>query len=85
MLNSACSDNHHVFAEVVCGVEVNNHITVNLPYVVNIPEDRLAHHMLSEDVVVNVFHKCLFRVLVCCLQLLPDCVFLHFQVVVIVD
>ena len=85
VLNRACPNNHHVLAEVVCRVKVDNHVTINRPDVINIAKDRLAHHMLSEDVVVDIFHKCLFRVLVSFLKLLPNCVFFHLQVVVIVD
>jgi hypothetical protein len=56
MVNIACSDNDHILAEVVSVSEVQNHITVDLINVIWITENRLAHHMLSEDVVVHVLH-----------------------------
>ena len=41
--------------------------------------------MFSVDVVVNILHQSLFRVLISRFQLLPDCVLLHFKMVVVVN
>jgi hypothetical protein len=56
VVNLASADNHHVFTEVVGSVEVNNHVSVNLPDVIDIPKNWLAHHVISEAVVVHIFH-----------------------------
>jgi len=85
VLNLACADNNHVLAEVIRRMEVDDHIPRNTVDVVNITQDWLAHHVLSVNVVVDVFHECFFRVLVHLLKLCPNSVFLSLVVLVIVD
>lgn len=72
------SNDDHVLTEVVGCMEIDNHIAGDLPDVINVSEDRLAHHVLSINIVVHVFHQSFFRVLVSCFKLLPDSVLLHF-------
>jgi hypothetical protein len=61
--------NHNVLAEIVCSVEVNNHFPVDLPDVINISKNWLAHHMIPKAVVVHILHQSFLRVLVHSLQL----------------
>ena len=66
-------------------MEVHHHIAIDLSNVVNVSKDGLAHHVVSEAVEVNIFHQSLFRVLICCLELLPNSVFFHLEVIIVVN
>ena len=63
---------------------VNDHVTVDHANVVNVSKDWLAHHVLSIAVKVDIFHKGLFGILVCRFKLLPDSVFLEFNMIVVI-
>lgn len=80
----ACTHNDHVLSEVVRLMEIYDHVTVDLVDVVDVAEDRLAHHVLTVDVVVHILHQSLHLVFVCRLKLLPDCVLFKFHSVVVV-
>lgn len=69
VINLASAYNHNVLTEIVCSVEVNNHFPVDLPDVINISKNRLAHHMIPIAVVVHILHQGFLRVLVNSLQL----------------
>lgn len=64
VVDVAGAHDHHVFSKVVARVEVNDHLAIDLSDVVNVTEDGLPHHMVSEAVEVNVLHQSLLRVLV---------------------
>lgn len=64
MRDISSTNNNHIFAEIVSFVEINDHVAVDLSYVVNVSEDRLAHHVFSVDVVINIFHEGLFGILI---------------------
>ncbi len=59
VLNFACANYYHILSKVVSSVKINNHITIYRADVVNIPENRLPHHMLPIDVVIYILHQCL--------------------------
>jgi len=84
MINGTSSNNNHIFTEIVGLMEIYDHVTLDLINIIDVTEDRLAHHMLPVDVVVNVFHKGLHMIVVSCLKFLPDSIFFQFKVVVIV-
>ena len=84
MIDGACSHNDDILTEIVPAVEVCHHVAIDLADVVNVTEDRLAHHVVSEDVEVDVLHQGLLGVLVGRLKLLPDRVFFHLEVEVVV-
>ena len=84
MVNVTRAYNNHVISEVVGLVEVKNHVSVDLVNVIDVSKDRLTHHMLSVDVIVDVFHQSLHEVVVCRQQFLPYCIFFHLQVVLII-
>lgn len=69
VINLTSAYNHNVLTEIVCSVEVNNHFPVDLPDVINISKNRLAHHMIPIAVVVHILHQSFLRVLVNSLQL----------------
>jgi len=56
VLDLASSDNNHVLAEVISRMEVNNHVASDAVDIINVTQDRLAHHVLSVNVVVDIFH-----------------------------
>ena len=66
-------------------MEVCDHLPVDLPDVVDVAEDRLAHHVVAIAIEVDILHESLLGVLVGRLKLLPDCVLLHLEVIAIVD
>ena len=84
VLHSTRANDNNVLSEVVPPVEVNDHLSVDLSDVVDVSEDWLAHHVLSVDVEVDILHEGLLGVLVDCLQLLPDCILLVLNMVVVV-
>ena len=73
-----------ILAEIVSLMVVNNHITRDLTDIVNVAEDGLSHHVLSEDVIVDVLHEGLLRVLIHSLEFLPYCVLFQLNVVAII-
>ena len=77
MLDCSRAYNDHVFTKIIASVEVSDHFAVNLPDVVDVSENRLAHHVISVAIKVHVFHQGFFRVLISCFELLPDSVFLE--------
>jgi len=85
VVNGTGSNDHHVLTKVVSGVEVDDHVPVDGPDVVDVSKNRLSHHVLSVHVVVNIFHESFLGVLVSSFELLPDGVLLHLEVVVVVD
>jgi hypothetical protein len=66
-------------------MEVSDHIAIDLANVINVTKDRLTHHMVSITVEIDVFHQCFLGVLINGFQLLPDCVFLQFEVIAIIN
>lgn len=76
----ARAHDHHILSEVVACVEVNHHVAIDLSNVVHISKDGLAHHMLSIDVVVYIFHQRFFRIFVYRFKLGPNRVLLLLQV-----
>ena len=76
MINLACSADYDVLSEVVWRMEINNHVSGDLVDVVDLSKDRLAHHVVFVDVVVDTLHASLKEILVSCKKLLPNCVFL---------
>jgi hypothetical protein len=84
MLNFTSTYYDNILSVIVASVKIYNHVPIDRSNVVNISQNRLSHHVFSVNVVVNIFHKGFFRVLVSSLQLLPDCVFFHFKVIVII-
>lgn len=66
-------------------MEVCNHFSVDLADVVDVTQNRLSHHVISEAIEIDVFHQCFFWVLIDSFQFLPDGVFFKFQVIAIVD
>lgn len=85
VVDIASADHYDVLSEVVALVEVNDHFTIDLADVVDITEDWLTHHMLAVAIEVDVLHERFLRILVCCLQLLPDGVFLKLEVIVVIN
>lgn len=77
MFDVSWSDYHDIFSKVIGSMEVNNHVSLDLIDVVNVSKDRLAHHMLSVDVVVDIFHEGLHHIFVCGFKFLPDGVLFH--------
>jgi hypothetical protein len=65
-------------------MEVDNHITIDLVDIVDVTKYGLTHHMLTENVVVDVLHEGLHHVLVSGLKLLPDGVLFHLNVVIVI-
>ena len=45
-------------------MEVHHHIAIDLSNVVNVTKDGLPHHVISEDIEVDIFHQSLFWVLI---------------------
>ena len=84
MRDSTCAHDNHVFTIVVCLVELDNHVASDLVDVIDVTKNGLAHHVLTEDVVVNILHKCLHHVLVGGLKLLPDGVLLKLNMMLII-
>ena len=84
VLDCTRADNNEVLTEVVALMVVNDHIAGDHADVVDISKNWLAHHMLSVDVVVDILHECLFGILVCRFKLLPDSVFLEFNMIVVI-
>lgn len=78
MFDSSRSYDNDIFAIIVSSMEVYNHFPVDLSDVVYISQNRLAHHMLTIDVEVHVFHQSFLGILINRLQFLPYCVLLHF-------
>lgn len=85
VLDVTSAHDDHILAVIVSRVVINHHVSVDLPNVVNISQDGLAHHMVPENVIVNVLHQCFLTVLVHALKLLPNGVLFHLEVVVIID
>lgn len=56
MFYLASADDDHVLTEVICCMVINNHIASDLVDVVNVTQDRLAHHVFSVYVVVDILH-----------------------------
>jgi hypothetical protein len=56
MLYSASTNNNHVLTIVIGLVEVDYHISIDMIDVVNISQDWLSHHMITENVVIDVLH-----------------------------
>lgn len=84
MVDCTGSHDDDILTEVVSAVEVCHHVAIDLPNVVNVTEDWLAHHVVPEYIEVDIFHESFLWVLISRLKLLPDGVFLHLQVEVIV-
>lgn len=84
MADGTSTNNYHVLTEVVGLIEIDNHVTVDLIDVIDVSEDGLAHHVLSEDVIVDVLHQSLHVIVIGRLQFLPDGVLLHLEVIVII-
>ncbi len=66
-------------------MEVCDHLSVDLADVVYVTQNWLSHHVISEAVEIDVFHKCFFWVLIHGFQFLPNGVFFKFQMIAIVD
>lgn len=56
MLDFTCAYYYYVLAKVVPSVEINNHVAVYRPDIIDITQNRLAHHVLPVDIVVHIFH-----------------------------
>ena len=54
--DGACTHDDDILAEIISLVVVDNHIARDLTDVVDVAENGLSHHVLSEDVKVDVFH-----------------------------
>ena len=76
MINLTSPADYDVLSEVVRWMEINNHVSGDLVDVVDLPKDRLAHHVVFVDVVVDTLHASLKEILISCKKLLPNCVFL---------
>lgn len=76
---------NHVLTEVVSLMEVSDHFSVDLADVIDVSENRLAHHVFPVDVEIDILHEGLLGVLVRGLELLPDRVFLILEVIVVID
>ena len=85
MFNCTSANNHHVFTVVVVCMKVDNHISIDGVDIINVSKNRLTHHVFAINVIVDVFHKGLLGVLVYGLELLPYCVFFHFEMVQVID
>jgi len=64
MADGTSTNNDHVLTEVVGLIEIDNHVTVDLIDVIDVSEDGLAHHVLSEDVIVDVLHQSLHVIVI---------------------
>ena len=73
-----------ILAEIISLVVIDNHIARDLTDVVDVAENGLSHHVLSEDVKVDVFHEGFLRVLIHSFKFLPYCVLFQFDVVAII-
>ena len=82
--DGACTHDDHIFAEIVSLMVVDNHVTRDLTDIINVAENGLSHHVLSEDVIVDVLHECLLWVLVHSFEFLPYCVFFQLDVVAVI-
>ena len=85
MADCTSSNDNKIFTKVVASVEVNYHVSIDLSNVVDVSQDRLAHHVITEHIEVNIFHEGFFWILVDGFQLLPYGVFFHFKVEVVID
>ena len=65
-------------------MEVSDHVAIDHSDVIDVTEDGLAHHVVAIDVKVDVLHQGFFWILIRCLKLLPDSVFFHLQVIIVV-
>ena len=83
MFNGSGTNDNNIFTEVISSMEVINHLSIDLPNVINISKNRLAHHMVTIDVEVDILHQSLFRILVYSLQFLPDCIFFHLKMPIV--
>lgn len=85
MINISRAHDDNILSIVVRLMKIDHHIPVNLVNIVDISKDWLTHHMSLENVVVDTFHQCFHVVLICGKQLLPNCVLLLLQMIVIVS
>lgn len=56
VIDGTRAHNDYILTEVASLVEVSHHLPVDLADVVDIPENGLAHHVVSVHVEVDVFH-----------------------------
>jgi hypothetical protein len=63
-------------------MKFNNHIPRYLINIFNNPKNWQPHHMVSINIKVNILHQGFKSVVICGLELLPDGVFLHLNVIV---
>lgn len=71
---------YHIFAVVHPLVEADDHVPGNLVDVVDLPENRQAHHVVPVHVEVNIFHQRFKTIIVGRLQLLPNRIFFKLYV-----
>jgi hypothetical protein len=83
MVDCSSTDYNNIFSKVVSTMEINNHLSVDLPYVIDITQNWLPHHMLSVNVEVNILHQSFFGILIDRFQFLPNRVFLHLEMIVV--
>jgi hypothetical protein len=76
---------YHIVSEVVASVEIDNHVTSNAVNIVDVTKNRLAHHMLSVNVVVYIFHKSLHKVLIGSFKFLPNGFLFILQMILVID
>lgn len=85
VLDIASANNSHIFTEVHSLVKAHNHFTCDLVDVVDLSQNRQAHHVIFVDVKVYVLHQGFKVVIVCGLQLLPNSILLclHMKLLVL--
>ena len=82
MLNISSANNNQILSVIHPLVEINNHIPGYLINILNNAKNWQAHHMISINIKVYILHQRFKSVVICGLELLPDCVFLHLNVIV---
>jgi hypothetical protein len=75
MVDVASADNDHVVTIVVSGMEISKMVDWDAVEIVSITFARLTHHMLSEDIEMNIFYQGFLVVFEILLMLLMDLFF----------
>ena len=59
MINLASTADYNVLSKVVWRMKINNHVSIDLVDVIDLSQDRLTHHVVFVDVIVNTLHASL--------------------------
>ena len=56
MIDIPSSHHDHIFGKIHPLMVLNDHVSVDLMYVVDLAKDRETHHVLPIDVIVHILH-----------------------------